>query len=261
MRTLLATAAVVALISPIQAQQPVWKTYETDHFKIYHQQTDDYAKKVGALAEESYTDIGTKWFGKPPVWRTKCDLYLYNNSEHLRQSGAQHWMTGCTNAHYDDGKLISVRISVRIDVAPVYTCILPHEITHALLAGHFGKAVPRWLDEGMSGQAESEDQQKVFWNTAASANRSRFAVKSLMTLGDYPQRDVDMFYAQSIILVRHLVKLKGDKALVAFVEDALKDGHEKALQKHYKLDFETLEKTWMEVPAPALFTPIKSTGK
>lgn len=261
MRTLLAAAAVVALTSPVQAQQPVWKTLDTDHFKIYHQQSEDYAKKVGALAEESYTDIGKKWFGKPPVWRTKCDLYLYNNGEHLKQAGIQHWMTGNTQTQFDDGQAITIRINIRIDVAPVYTCILPHEITHALLAGHFGRAVPRWLDEGMSGQAESEEQQKVFWNTAASTNRSRFGVKTLMTLTDYPSRDVDMFYAQSIILVRHLVKLKGEKTLVTFTEDALKDGHAAALKKHYNLDFESLEKSWMEVPAPALFTPIKSSGK
>ncbi len=261
MRTLLAAVAVVVLTSPVQAQQPTWKSIETDNFRIFHQQTEEYAKKVGLLAEESYTDIGKRWFGKPPAWRTKCDLYLYNNGEHLKQAGIQHWMTGNTQTQYDDGKAITIRINIRIDVAPVYTCILPHEITHALLAGHFGKAVPRWLDEGMSGQAESDEQQKIFWTTAASSNRSGFSVKTLMTLTDYPSRDVDMFYAQSIILVRYLVKQKGDKALVAFVEDALKDGHEKALKKHYKLDFETLEKDWMEVPAPPLFTPIKSRGK
>lgn len=83
MRTFLVLAAI-ALAAPAYAQfsrgpvvivaEPTWKTESSDNFRVFHTQDSDYAKKVLKLAEEYREDIGKKWFGEVPKFRTKLKV-------------------------------------------------------------------------------------------------------------------------------------------------------------------------------------------
>ena len=42
----------------------------------------------------------------------------------------------------------SQRMEIRGEAKQLLNSVLPHEVTHTVLAHHFGRAVPRWADEG-----------------------------------------------------------------------------------------------------------------
>jgi len=73
-----------------------------------------------------------------------------------------------------------------------------------------------------------------------------FTVRELMESNDYPEaRRVSAFYAQSVSLVDFLARERGSVAFSQFLRDALKDGYQAALRKHYKYQsFEELEACW-----------------
>jgi hypothetical protein len=59
-----------------------------------------------------------------------------------------------------------------------------------------------------------ETQEKA--KKTISESKTRFELKTLMALGDYP-RERELFYAQSTVLVNHLVRLGDEKAFVLFM--------------------------------------------
>ena len=69
-----------------------------------------------------------------------------------------------------------------------------------------------------------------------------------MQLENYPEpRQIGTFYAQSVMLVEYLTRLKGPTVFTQFVRDALRDGYEAALRKHYGLQgFQELQDRWTE---------------
>jgi hypothetical protein len=126
---------------------------------------------------------------------------------------------------------------------------LPHETTHVVLAGRFGKhQVPRWADEGIAVLTEPAAKVEMHRkNLARSRDEQQlFAVRDLMSLDDYPQpRRVGAFYAQSVSLVEFLAKEGGPVTFARFVRDGLENGYETALRKHYRYrSFDELQESW-----------------
>jgi hypothetical protein len=145
--------------------------------------------------------------------------------------------------------VVGRRIHLRCDHSGLLTGVLPHEVTHVVLAGHFGKKpLPRWADEGMAVLTEREDKLAMHRQNLARCRQSGqlFAVRSLMEMDDYPEaRQVSAFYAQSVSLVDFLAQERGSVAFAQFLRDALQDGYETALKKHYNYrSFEELESGW-----------------
>ncbi len=247
MRTSL-VLAIIFLISPAQAQfnrgptvvvaEPIWKVESSDNFRVFHDQEGDYGKKVLKLADEYREEIGKRWFDEIPKFRTKCDIYLQTSLAH----------GSATRIDYDNGQALTYRIDLRIDLDNVYDAILPHEIMHALLGAYFERPIPRWADEGLASQNEPKETQEKAKKILLES-KTRFEPRTLMTLDDYP-RETELFYAQSIMAVNHLVRLRDEKTFILFITDAQKEGPESALQKHYKVDFASLEKTWMAISPP-----------
>jgi hypothetical protein len=68
-----------------------------------------------------------------------------------------------------------------------------------------------------------------------------------MQLDDYPRdpRLIGAFYGESVSLVEFLVSLRGTQAFTIFLNEGLRYGYEKALQREYGLrGFADLEKQW-----------------
>ena len=57
------------------------------------------------------------------------------------------------------GRIVARRVNLRADHPNLLQAILPHEITHAILADHFRGPIPRWADEGAALQAEDQEEQ------------------------------------------------------------------------------------------------------
>jgi hypothetical protein len=237
-----------------QVQRP-WNTEVTDYFRILHHQDDEYGKIVGKYAEIKRKELIKKWFKDEPLWRTKCDIYLYQDGHEMAfyAQNMQSWMIAQCVIDYQNNSARALRIDMRIDHVGCWENVLVHEMMHALLGASMGRSPPRWADEGAAGQPEA---RLTNWGKAMMGKKG-FSTKTLMELMDYPvgkdhldtTSQVQTFYGQSILLVKRMVALKGEKEFVAFLHSASKVGNETALNKHYGMTYKDLDVEWCkEVP-------------
>jgi len=234
----------------LEQRMGAWSVAESDNFRIFHQQNRELAERVAQVAERTRRDMGRKWFGEDGEWRARCDLYVHPTAEaYSRATGKPPTWTAHSTINLEAGRVVLRRIDLRGDDAELLTASLPHETTHAVLAGHFGKHhVPRWADEGMALLSEPAARLDLYQHKLLEARQKGllFRVRDLMTLDDYPEPTrAFAFYMQSISLTDYLVKQPGgSEAFTRFVNEALKSGYEAALQKTYGLDMAALDQRW-----------------
>ncbi len=101
--------------------------------------------------------------------------------------------------------------------------VLPHEVTHTILATHFRRPLPRWADEGacttVEHMAEKKKQQNMLI-TFLKTNKG-ISFSQMFAMKDYPP-DVLPLYAQGYSLARFLIDQGGRKKFVNFVGDGLR---------------------------------------
>ena len=109
----------------------------------------------------------------------------------------------------DWGRIIARRVNLRADHANLLRAILPHEITHVVLADLFPhQQIPRWADEGMAVLSEPASEQHL---RAADLDEpltkgQLFKLEHLMAM-DYPEGKYwGLYYAQSVSLTRFSVR-------------------------------------------------------
>jgi hypothetical protein len=226
-----------------------WQVTETAHFRIYHKQGRDFAEKVAAVAEKTCTDMHRKWFETDrPRWSAPCDVYVYASAqEYLRATGVPQGTPGHSSFPMDAGRVVGRRMDLDGSNPNLLACVLPHETTHVVLAGQFGRrAVPRWADEGMAVLSEPPQTVAQHRRNLAQNQGRLFHVKDLMSLDNYPDpRQIQTFYAQSVVLVDYLTRQRGPRVFAQFLHDAMDQGYEQALQKHYGLHgFNDLQSRW-----------------
>jgi hypothetical protein len=83
---------------------------------------------------------------------------------------------------------------------------LPHEMTHVVMAEHFGKALPRWADEGMACMAESRAAQARYDQRCRKLLEAGQGLRlaTLFNMTEYP-KDTDAFTAQAHSVTRFLL--------------------------------------------------------
>lgn len=228
-----------------------WYVAETANFRLFHHQDRALVDSVARTAEETRAAMCRKWFGGVgAVWSPRCDIYLHRDgSDYSRATGVSATSPGHSRIESDGGRVVSRRIDLHCDNPTMLTAVLPHETTHVVLAGNFGKhQLPRWADEGMAVLTEPPDQlAKHRKNLERSRDDGQlYPVGELMQLRDYPEaRRIGAFYAQSVSLVDFLAKERGTRTFSRFLRDALDDGYEAALRKHYRYrSFEELQTAW-----------------
>jgi hypothetical protein len=116
--------------------------------------------------------------------------------------------------------------------------VLPHEVTHTVLATHFGRPLPRWADEGIcttvehdSEKAKHEAKLREFLST-----RRGIAMNQLFLLTEYPS-DVLPMYAQGYSVCRFLIEQQGPETFIDFLGEYMQRGSwTNNVQKHYGYD-------------------------
>ena len=141
--------------------QGSWLVAESPRFRLYHQ-NKELADQALAVAERTLDAVAGKWLGGqlPNPWSSKCDLYLHANGQAYSQAtGAPAESPGHSSISADPKDATQVqhrRIDLRVDHAHLLTAVLPHEVTHAVLAGQVGRRpIPRWADEGLAVLSET----------------------------------------------------------------------------------------------------------
>jgi tetratricopeptide (TPR) repeat protein len=228
-----------------------WQVLETSNFRV-HSTDDQLAGQVADIAESTRLELYKTWYGKLPDsnWNPKCDVYVHDSADQYARITRQGpGSPGHSQTSAERGRVSSRRIDLRRDGTDLVHAILPHEITHVVLADRFTtRPMPRWADEGVAVLTEPADKKHAHLkNLGEFLNRGRvFSARQLMTMNDYPNGSQwPMFYAESVSLVEFLVARSGPSKFIEFMEGALKNGYETELKRVYGFaSFEELEVAW-----------------
>jgi hypothetical protein len=214
--------------------------YRTQNF-IVDADSPAVAREVGDMAEKFRHDLAIEWLGKPlDNWPDPCPIRVT-----VGNMGAG----GATSFMFERGRPFGWTMSVQGTRERVLDSVLPHEVTHAIFATHFGRPLPRWADEGActtvehhSERKKQEDNLKVFLTT----NRG-IAFNQMFAMTEYPP-DVLPLYSQGYSLARFLIAQGGKPKFVEYVGDGMNSRNwTAATKKHYGFEsLSELQVTWVE---------------
>src|SRR5580692_11280704 len=128
--------------------------YKTANFSV-DAPSPELAKKFGDMAEFYRKEKALDWIGREmPQWPSPCPLQV-----RITMGSAG----GATTFSFEfmNGRHVVASQSMEIngETKQLLNSVLPHEITHTVLAYHFGRAVPRWADEGGSVLSENDEER------------------------------------------------------------------------------------------------------
>lgn len=199
-----------------------------------------FAERVGQWAEYYRKEKALQWLGvEMPNWPRPIPLRVTVSN---KGSG------GATSFVFDNGRILSIQMEIEGSMDRLIASVLPHEVTHTVLAYRFKQPVPRWADEGGSVLSE-DDQERVrhdqlvrqILNTPGRA----IPLRRLFALKEYP-RDVMVLYAEGFSVTSFLVGKSNRRAFLDFVGDGMRSGWDQAVSRHYGFsNVEALEQAWI----------------
>ncbi len=227
-----------------------WNELKGDHFIVYYEKDEAFAKQVVHSAETYYgriaDDLGYPRYSNFWQWDNRVKIYIYGTVEAFRKgTGEAEWSHGV--AMYSKKEIRTYQSSDGF-----LDGILPHEITHLIFRDFVGLTgrVPIWIDEGV---AQWEEPAK----RALAIKVARWLIhtdKDLL-LQDLTAKDpraetdpevVQHYYMQAISLVDYLIRKAGGKTFTEFCR-ALRDGKslEEALRTTYRIETQwDLQEQW-----------------
>jgi hypothetical protein len=235
--------------------QQAWNRHpiETANFQVYYVGTDRaLAERVASAAEAARTVQVRRWGAVTPggSWAPRCEVLLYSTAgEFSRDTSQPPDSPGFSRMGMNAGRIVHRRIHLRADHPTLVKAILPHEITHVVLADLFPRQqVPRWADEGMAVLAEPLAEQSTRAGDLEEPLKAGrlFRLNDLMQM-DYPEpAHISLYYAQSVSLTRFLVETGSPTRFIQFVQEAQRSGFEPALQKVYEIaGYADLQSRWL----------------
>jgi RNA polymerase sigma factor (sigma-70 family) len=230
--------AVTAPTAPPMAQAiPV---SQTPNFRV-EAPTRRIAQLVAEAAERQRLTSARRWLGRElPPWPEPCPIQVKIAPDRPHGSA--------TSFQFERGKVKAQRMVLEGSLENLLANALPHEVTHTVLAHHFGAPIPRWADEGAALLSEDEEEQQRYERHARQILNTpdrAIPLRRLLALRDYPT-DVMALFAEGYSLTRFLVGQQDRRTFLAFVKQGGRDGWDKAVQTHYHFpDVGALEKAWL----------------
>ncbi len=227
-----------------------WQIHETANFRIFHRDArlaESAANVAEAVRAAQAKRLGSQAAAKP--WVPACEIYLYPDGKALAAATQQPENSlGFSTMSINGAQVVARRVNLRADHPQLLAAILPHEVTHVVLADIFTvKQIPRWADEGLAVLAEPRSEQQLRWAELQEPLESGrlFELNKLMGM-DYPDpKDWSLYYAQSVSLTRFLVEQDSPERFIRFVLDSHEKGTESALHDAYHINgFADLQARW-----------------
>ncbi|XZE20018.1 hypothetical protein SH449x_005352 [Pirellulaceae bacterium SH449] len=192
------------------------------NFTVYANDPN-WAKEVSQAAEEYRKALAIHWTGQAlPQWSKPCVLFVQDSPRALA--------SGETNYTLVSGAVINFKMTVRGTRERILDSVLPHEVTHTIIASHFapyGRPVPRWADEGMCTTVEHEAERRkhdqLLIKFLSEGEGLPFA--TLFLLEDYPANPLPL-YAQGYSLASFLIAQGGEegpRTFIRFLEAGMKN--------------------------------------
>jgi hypothetical protein len=193
------------------------------------------AQQVAAYAEYHRREKALLWLGRElPTWPRPCLLRV-----------TLSWAGSGGSTTFDYQGLQDMRLMGQ--PGELIVNVLPHEVTHTVLATHFGGPVPRWADEGAAVLSEGprvQAEQDALARQALRTGRA-YRLRTLFRMDEYP-RDAVILYAQGYSVARFLVLVGGRPRFLYFVGLARYGDWDRALQASYGCgSVEALEQAWI----------------
>lgn len=235
-----------------------WSVCQSDNFRIFHNQSREFAAQAAQAAEQAQAAALSKWFGPAKADRHFLfEIFLHANSaDYTRATGVGAQTPGHSTVNRDGTRIVSVRIDVRCDVANLLTGVLPHEVTHAVVTMQFGEQrMPAWANEAMAVLAEPRPLiDRHLRNLPRHRQEGQlFRLPDLVAMKDYPAASrFGPFYSQSTSLVEFLANTKESTTFPLFVREGMRGDWQTALKKHYGWSFDELERQWQIHAFPQL---------
>ncbi len=229
---------LVAHFAVLAATTAMAANFRTQNFLI--QAPDpELARAVGEAAERYRNDLATYWLGHPlPTWPTPCPVRVVAGPNLAAQG-----VTTYNRAPVRDFQMEVVGTPERI-----LDSVLPHEVTHTVLATHFGRPLPRWADEGICTTVEHESEKNKHEAKLREflSTRRGIAMNQLFLLTEYPN-DVLPMYAQGYSVCRFLIEQKDAPTFIAFLTDYMsRPSWTENVKKHYGYDsLAELQQYWL----------------
>jgi hypothetical protein len=219
--------------------------YRTRNF-IVSAPSADLAKTFGEYAERYRQEKALDWLGSVmPDWSRPCPLKVEIK---MGQAGGATTFTFGTGPD-GRGAVLSQEMRIFGEVRKLLDSVLPHEITHTVLAYRFGQAVPRWADEGGSVLSENDEERYSHdIRCREILNQGRgISLTHLFRMTEYP-RDMIVVYAQGYSLCQFLIDAGGKQKFLKFVETGMQRGNrnwEEAVQMYGYGSVDELQAAWL----------------
>jgi hypothetical protein len=175
-------------------------------------------------------------------WQPRCEVYLFTSKQKYGAvvgRSAQETV-GSSLVMPSTGKIKNRRIDLRTDVTDYRTEVLPHELTHVLIADHFRDGPPPlWYDEGLALLSDSVNKQALHQRDLRNgiSRGKTFALTDLLAAQQYPAQDrVGVFYGQCASLARYLCDKDEPQKIHQFARRSREIGANLALQETYGYD-------------------------
>jgi hypothetical protein len=236
--------------NPAPAAPLDWQVRQSANFRIYHVDPA-LAEKASVAAESVRSQQARRWGSSATrsTWTPPCEIYLYPTPRQFAEmTGQSETSPGFSTMGLNGNKITARRVNLRADHPQLLTAILPHEVTHVVLADLFTQQqIPRWADEGMAVLAEplAEQISRAAELTGPLSEGKIFKLNELMAI-DYPNTEAwNLYYAQSVSLTQFLVDIATPEQFVRFLRSAQREGVEAALREVYRINgFADLENRW-----------------
>jgi RNA polymerase sigma factor (sigma-70 family) len=231
--------------APAPPRSPGALTNRTPNFQV-DAPTRRIAQLVAEAAERHRKTQAVRWLGQELApWPAPCPIEVKIGP------GRAHGATaGATSFEFDHGKVKSQRMTLEGSLENLLASALPHEVTHTVLAHHFGRPLPRWADEGAALLSEDEEEQQRHERLACQILNTpdrAIPLRRLIGMREFPA-DVMALYAEGFSLTRFLVKDRNHQTFLAFVKQGSRDpsSWDEAVRRHYGYrNVEALEEAWI----------------
>ena len=237
-----ASVLVVTAVCLLSRSEPVVAArWQTANFLVTAA-TRSMATRVALAAEVHRRELAVRWLGhEMPRWSSPCRVLV--RPGHPRASGA-------TTFSFHRGEVFGWQMTLQGPDDEVLESILPHELTHTVLACRFRRPVPRWADEGAAVLSESLTERRRQQRSVVKLFETgrRIPLGELLRMSEYPADRGAMLalYSEGVSLVSFLVERGGRIRFLAFLEDAGRSDWDAAVRSHYGgVSIEELEREWM----------------
>jgi len=185
--------------------------YQTSNFIIRNAPSFELARQFGQTAEKCRKELAILWLGEElQPWASPCPIFV-----RVGNFGAG----GETSMRFDKAHLMDFEWDMKIQgpADAIITAVLPHEITHIILATHFKQPIPRWIDEGAATFVENEKERQNYRNLLYQYLRTGRGIpfNQMFRMTKYPDDQMPL-YSQSFSLAEFLILQQGYRHYVEF---------------------------------------------